>query len=81
MALGIPCITTPLANNAIQAIHDKDILESSSPDEINIQIDKLLSSEAERNLIGQNGSDFVRNNYSWEKTTAILRDRIEKGFK
>jgi sugar transferase (PEP-CTERM/EpsH1 system associated) len=81
MALGIPCITTPLANNAIKAKHNKEILESSSPEDFNELIKQLLSNEEQRIFIGQNGSNFVRDNYSWEKTTSLLTDRIEKGFK
>lgn len=81
MALGIPCITTPLANNAIKAQHNSEIIESNSPEEFNSEIKRLLSDEELRKTIGQNGSDFVRDNYSWKKTTSLLRERIEKGFK
>lgn len=81
MALGIPSITTPLANNAIQAQHNKEILESNSPEEFNSAINRLLVDEGLRKSIGQNGSEFVRENYSWEKTTSLLIERIEKGFK
>lgn len=81
MALEIPCITTPLANNAIKARHNEEILESTSPEEFYTEINRLLSSESQRKTIGKNGSDFVRDNYSWEKTTSLLRERIEKGFK
>lgn len=81
MALGIPSITTPLANNAIQAQHDSEIIESNSPEEFNSAINRLLNDRELSKSIGQNGSEFVRENYSWKKTTSLLIERIEKGFK
>ena len=66
MALGIPSITTPLANNAIKAQHNTEIIESNSPKEFNSAINRLLADNGLRKSIGQNGSDFVRDNYSWE---------------
>lgn len=80
MALGIPAITTSLANNAIKAKDERDILVSDNPEEIYSFIKKLLSDQSYRNQLGENGKKFVEQHYSWSKTTAILIDRIERDF-
>jgi glycosyltransferase involved in cell wall biosynthesis len=38
MAMGIPCVTTTLANNAIQAIHNESILVANSQEEFILEI-------------------------------------------
>ncbi len=72
MALGVPCITTSLANNAIQAIHNESILVCDSVDEILKELERLLKSPSECERIGLQGSLFVSENYGWEKTSQEL---------
>jgi glycosyltransferase involved in cell wall biosynthesis len=72
MASGIPCITTPLANKAIKAKHEEQILEGTSVEEINTLIAKLLNSHELQMSIGKRGHDFVKANYSWQKSTSPL---------
>lgn len=72
MALGIPCITTPLANNAIKAKHNVQILEGASIDEINQFVTKLLNDKNLQQRIGIEGQAFVKSNYSWKKSTSEL---------
>lgn len=72
MALGIPCITSTLANNAIGAINKESIFVCDTIDEINSQINQLLQNDDERERVGKNGRKFVEANYSWENTTANL---------
>ncbi|MGB0915534.1 MAG: glycosyltransferase [Crocinitomicaceae bacterium] len=72
MALGIPCITTPLANNAIKAKHNEQILEGTSIEELNNLVSSLLNNKELQDKIGMAGKDFVFKNYSWEKSTSEL---------
>lgn len=81
MALGIPCITTPLANNAIHAKPGSDILVSSDNDEIMGFINKLLANDEYRSTLAEKGKKFIEEKYSWEKTTATLIELIERDFK
>lgn len=72
MALGIPCITTSLANNAIGAVHNGSILVCDSIEEMTAQLRRLFENTEERNRIGTAGKQFVREHYSWGKTTKDL---------
>ena len=72
MALRIPCITTPLANNAIKAKHESQILEGSTKEELTNLAAQLLSNEELQQSIGQSGKQFVKAHYSWEKSSSKL---------
>jgi glycosyltransferase involved in cell wall biosynthesis len=72
MALGIPCITTSLANNPIGTIHNKSILVCDSVEEMKSGLKQLLDNSAERERIGSAGREFIKERYSWEKTTREL---------
>ncbi len=72
MAMGIPCITTSLANNAIGATHKKEILVGENSEEI-IELIKLLQSDIQfAQTIAKNGREFVKKNFSWEKSVSEL---------
>ncbi len=72
MALGIPCITTPLANNAIKAKHAVEIFEGSSSMEMNALVKDLLHNIELQASIGKAGREFVKSNYSWKISTNQL---------
>lgn len=72
MALGIPCITTPLANNAIKAKHAVEIFEGSSSTEMNALVKDLLHNIELQASIGKAGREFVKSNYSWKISTNQL---------
>lgn len=72
MAIGLPCITTPLANNAIKATHRTNILVAETKADFIQYIQELLHNEDLRNLIGKNAQNFIKENYSWETSTNKL---------
>lgn len=72
MALGIPCITTSLANNAIGAVHNESILVCDSVKNMRKELERLFENPTDRNNIGAAGKQFVKEHYSWEKTTYEL---------
>ena len=76
MAMQIPCITSPLANNALEATHRDNILISNSVQEYVMAILELLENQKLANNIAQNGHEFVRCNYDWKSTT----NQLEKLF-
>jgi sugar transferase (PEP-CTERM/EpsH1 system associated) len=76
MALGVPCITTPLANNAIKAIHNESILVASNAAEFANQIQSLLKDPSLYQKIALGGQEFVKSQYSWEKSANLLADLI-----
>lgn len=77
MAVGLPCITTTLANNAIHAVHNESILVADTPEEFISCIDQLLTDPSLYKKIAENGRKLVQEKYSWKKTTLILTDLIQ----
>lgn len=76
MALGIPCITTSLANNALNAIHLETIYVANTVDEFLEAIEILTSNNELYERISQQGRDFVLKNYKWENATSVLKETI-----
>jgi glycosyltransferase involved in cell wall biosynthesis len=77
MAVGLPCITTSLANNAIHAVHNESILVADTPEEFISCIDRLLTDSSLYKKIAENGQKLVQEKYSWKKTTLHLTDLIQ----
>lgn len=78
MAMKIPCITSPLAFQPLNARGGTDILVASTPEEYAAQVLALLGDPAKAAQIAENGYRFVRDNYSWEKETEKL-ERVMAG--
>lgn len=78
MALGVPCITSPLANNAIKGDDMKNIVVASDLDEFILKIDHLLQNSELRTEIGRSGCEFVKSQYTWQKTTKVLSSIIQQ---
>lgn len=81
MALGIPCITTSLANNALGAENNKSICIADSLEETKTAIERLLKDEEFANQIAKNGQDLVRQSFNWEHSTSQLIQAIKATLK
>jgi len=77
MSMQLPCITTSLANNAINAEPDKEILIGNSAEELAKAIILMLANEIKANEIAMNGFALVKNNFSWTTQTSGLLELIE----
>lgn len=77
MALGLPCITTELANNAIQAIHGESILVANDANDFITCIERLSNDSVFYAKIAENGKKHVFNQYSWLKATSELTTFIQ----
>lgn len=78
MALGIPCVTTSMANNALGAKPEQEILIADSAEEFAKQIKRLQMSPELKSMIAKNGKIFILKNYEWGQVTKQLIDLIEK---
>ncbi len=78
MSMKIPSITTPLANDALQAQNELEILIGETASELANNIINLLESESKYDDIAQNGYDFVHSKHSWENATEKLNIIINK---
>lgn len=77
MAVGIPCITTSLANKALLAEPNSEVLIADSSSEFAEQIKLLLSNVQLRESIAINGKNFVQKNYNWENINSVLSNIIK----
>jgi glycosyltransferase involved in cell wall biosynthesis len=79
MAMQIPCITSTLANNALGAKHNEEIMVADKPEQYALQILELLNNEAKAKQIAMNGYKFAVNNFNWKTTTAMLEQLFLRG--
>ena len=77
MALGVPSITTTLANNAIMANHKESIWVADTKESIILGIETLLSDEAIYEKIKENAKEFVRERYNWNTIIQDLSKSIQ----
>lgn len=78
MAMNLPCISSPLANEALGATHNENILISSSPKEYADSIINLLQNPSLADQIAQKGNNFVRENYRWETYGSQLESILKQ---
>ncbi|MES2590864.1 MAG: glycosyltransferase [Bacteroidota bacterium] len=72
MAMQLPCVTSTLANSALGAKPNEQILVADTPEQYVESIVNLLQDEAMAKRIGMNGFTFVTNNFNWLNATRIL---------
>lgn len=77
MALKIPAITTPLANAALHAVPEEEILIGESAKTLADNLLALLASEEKQNQLANKAFLFVQKNFSWEGTTTHLEALIK----
>jgi polysaccharide biosynthesis protein PslH len=78
MALKIPCVTSELCNNALKAKNEQQIITGKKPINYVNAIVKLLDEPEFSRSIANEGHLFVKNNFSWEKSTQKLIELIGK---
>jgi len=72
MSMGIPVITSTLANNAIGATHGKHIWIADTPQKVAESISFLLNNTELAMKIGQNARQWMVEQYSWDKQNEQL---------
>lgn len=72
MSMGLPCITTDLANNALKAKPREEILIGNTDEEIIQAIEQLINNQELYNRISEQGRQFVLNNYNWTTVSEPL---------
>lgn len=79
MSMQLPCITSPLANNAIGGESGRDLVVCFEPQQYADAIVDLLSHPDVAMRIAEAGARLVKGRYSWESATQPLVDLIERG--
>jgi sugar transferase (PEP-CTERM/EpsH1 system associated) len=72
MSMGLPCVTTTLANNALQAEANVSVLIADSAEGQAHALAELLTDRELRDRLRLAGRSFVKANYSWRETTRKL---------
>ncbi len=74
MAMGLPCITSELANQALGAKENDEILIGNTAEEYANHIIRILQNEKYARTLAQNGNTFVKRVFSWENSTSVLEE-------
>ncbi|HRG37402.1 MAG TPA: glycosyltransferase [Bacteroidia bacterium] len=78
MAMKLPCVTSTLANNALKAKPNEQILVADTPEEYAKSIVSLLNDEAMMNRIAENGYQYALSNFNWHNTTKLLEKLFQQ---
>ncbi len=78
MAMQLPCITSTLANESLQAKADTEILIADTASAYAQHILSLLNNEKMAEKLALNGAHFVKSHYNWEVATALLSRLFEE---
>lgn len=78
MAMKIPCVVTPLANNAIGAEPGKAVVVATSPQDFATSVLELLNNPQKAQLIAEEAWQFVRKTYDWEVAGRNLEKIIQQ---
>jgi polysaccharide biosynthesis protein PslH len=76
MSLGIPCITSSLANNAILAENKKNILIADNLEQMIDAIIQLKSNPKFYHQISEEGKEFILKNYTWNAVNKLLTKNL-----
>ena len=76
MSMGLPAITTPLANGSLGAENGKEILVGSNAEELAQHIITLLTDKDKATQIAQAGFDFTNRVYDWGRATQIMEKEM-----
>lgn len=76
MSMEVPCITSELANNALKAKHNEEILIGQTPTEYVNAVFRLLENKEFKSEIIKNGKRFVMKTYNWK----AISENLENDF-
>ena len=72
MAMQLPCVTTPLANNALHGVAGQHLLVADTAPALAAAIGHLLTDEVAATRLAEQGRAFVHATYDWVAATARL---------
>ena len=76
MAMRLPCITTPLANNSLKAADNTEILIGDDASSLANNIIRLLNDNKLAQQIADNGCQFVHRTYDWQNVGQTINHLI-----
>lgn len=76
MCMELPCISSALANNALKAALNEDIIIAETAEEYAKKVIELLENDGLRQKLSVNGRRFVISNYNWETINKVMEQEI-----
>ncbi|HDI4959999.1 TPA: glycosyltransferase [Salmonella enterica] len=77
MALGLPCISSPVGSEGIDAIVGKEIMVADSISDYKNALKRLINDKVFYHEIASNAHEFVYKNYSWKSKLSSFMNAIE----
>lgn len=81
MAMGLPCITSSLANDSLNAKPDKEILIADTPKQYVEHIVSLLNNPELAAEIAEHGRAFVKQNFDWARNNELIEKVLNQCIK
>jgi len=66
LAMALPIVATPQANEGIKALDGTHIMIADTPEKFAMEVVQLLNDPARREQLGSAGREFIRQKWSWE---------------
>lgn len=76
-AYGVPCVSTPMALQGINAVHNRDVVVGATPGEVAEHVIALIANPARAAAIGDAGRELVRREHGWPAVAAAYEDVYE----
>lgn len=76
MAMGLPVVTTSIGAENINACNGRDWIVTDSKKEFANSVLEILANENKRLLMSENGSKYVRQNFTWD----VAREKFRNMF-
>jgi len=76
MAMELPCISSKLANNALKAEPDKEILIGNSKEEYAKLIIELIENKEKGKALALAGKRYVHSTFNWQSATLLLKQKM-----
>lgn len=73
MSMELPCIMSKLANKSLKAIHNETAIVCETKEDYINAIQLLMENQETCFQLSENGRNFVKNQFSWEKSVEELK--------
>jgi glycosyltransferase involved in cell wall biosynthesis len=78
MAMGIPCVTTTVGHEGLDAVHGREIVVADSAEHLSKAVLDLYADRSAAAAIGEAGRDYVRRCHTWSACLAPLVSAIDQ---
>lgn len=69
MAMGLPCVVSPLAANALGLIHNEHVLIGNTTEEYCNHIEQLWNDKSLKEKLVNNALQYTKNSFRWDDET------------